>query len=309
MADEEVKAGEPQDQAGAVAGAVAGAEELEARARRMGWRPQEEFRGDPNRWTDAKSFIERGEAELPIIRERYRALDDRFARMENEFGATRQQLQDVTYRAHEMQGILGEFRDRAKRAEEVAYARARTELESRMEAAMEQADKSGYNRAKGELDALNRAERDSVAPPPRPPAAPQFDPNMAPGGQQPPPMDPTVMRWVEENPWFRLDRTMAGYATAKFMEVQQARPGLGTQDHLDAVRTDVMQRFPEKFENPKRAAAAAVASSSPPAGSAKQKGPPPFEQWPEDARKGYLSAKKYMPDYKPEEYAKMYFTE
>ena len=35
--------------------------ELEARARRQGWRPKEEYRGPEERWVPAQEFLERGE--------------------------------------------------------------------------------------------------------------------------------------------------------------------------------------------------------------------------------------------------------
>jgi hypothetical protein len=271
----------------------------------MGWRPKEEFHGDANRWTDAKSFIERGEAELPIIRERYRALDDRFARMENEFGSTRSALQAVTVRAEETQSVLTEFRDRAKRAEEIAYARARGDLEGRMQAAVDQADQTGYARAKSELDNLNRLEREHSAAATTAVTKKDSANNTTQAAQQVP--DPVVEQWVTENPWFKVDQGMAGYATAKFQELRGARPGVSVRDHLDEVRADIVARFPDKFENPRRNAAAAVASPTAGHTTPKRKGPLPFDQWPADAKAGFNKFKKAMPDYKPEEYAAIYF--
>ena len=48
---------------------------VESIARRWGWKPKEEFRGPPDRWTSAEDFVARGENELPILRERNRNLD------------------------------------------------------------------------------------------------------------------------------------------------------------------------------------------------------------------------------------------
>lgn len=55
---------------------------VEDRARRMGWVPKEDFRGDETRWVDAAAFVERGENELPILRERNRRLDGKLSEME-----------------------------------------------------------------------------------------------------------------------------------------------------------------------------------------------------------------------------------
>lgn len=280
--------------------------EMEARARRMGWRPQEEFRGDPSRWTDAKTFIDRGENELPVIRERYRTLDDRYAKLQTELASTRGEITEVRKSSKEMQETLVEFRERSKRAEELAYARARTELESRMAQAVEQADANGYNRAKMELDRLNDAERQAM----REPTPPQrTEARVEPQSPAQPPqqtIDPAVEQWVSENQWFAVDQGMAGFATAKFQSLRSQRPGVPVRELLDEVREEVKATWPAKFENPRRAAPSSVTT---PSGQAvvKRKGPPPYAEWPADAKAGYQKAKRWMPDYKTEEYAAMYF--
>jgi hypothetical protein len=271
----------------------------------MGWRPKEEFRGDPDQWTDAKTFVERGEAALPVLRERYRALDDRFANMQTAFNSTRDELREVKATASELRQVLNEFRDRAGKAEQISYARARAELENRMSAAVEQADRDGYARAKGELDRINQMERDSAAPPK--PAAVTEPKKDAPAATQQQ-ADPVVTQWVEENPWFKIDQGMAAYATAVFQRLRNERPGVAVRDHLDQMRADVVARFPDKFENPRRNSPSAVNTNPAPPTALKKGVVPPYEQWPAEAKQGYLQAKRFMPDYKPEEYAKLYFT-
>jgi len=288
------------------------AQELEGRARRMGWRPQEEFRGDPVRWTDAKTFIERGENELPVLRERYRTLDDRYGKLQTEQEATRKEVSEVRKSAKEMQETLLEFRERSKRAEEMAYSRARTDLESRMAVAVEQADANGYNRAKMELDRLNDAERQSmrVPEPPRREDPPQNRTDTAQNRAETPPgsqtVDPAVEQWVSENQWFTVNRGMAGYATAEFQTLREQRPGVPVRELLDEVRERVKTTWPAAFDNPRRKDPATV---NQPSGQTapRRKGPPPFAQWPADAKAGYEKAKRWMPDYKQEEYASMYF--
>ena len=41
---------------------------VEQEARTLGWVPAEEFKGDPNRWVDAETFVERGHTVMPILR-------------------------------------------------------------------------------------------------------------------------------------------------------------------------------------------------------------------------------------------------
>jgi len=37
------------------------ADPYESEAREQGWKPQDEYEGDPNKWRPAKEFVERGE--------------------------------------------------------------------------------------------------------------------------------------------------------------------------------------------------------------------------------------------------------
>ena len=46
------------------------------RATRMGWTDKESYTGPAERWVDAKTFIERGETILPILKDRLRKQDD-----------------------------------------------------------------------------------------------------------------------------------------------------------------------------------------------------------------------------------------
>ena len=51
-------------------------DDLEAQARAMGWKPQEEFKGPAEKWVDAGEYIRRGEEVLPIVRNENRKLHD-----------------------------------------------------------------------------------------------------------------------------------------------------------------------------------------------------------------------------------------
>ena len=41
---------------------------IEAEASKMGWVPREKFRGDPEKWVDAETFLKRGEEVMPILK-------------------------------------------------------------------------------------------------------------------------------------------------------------------------------------------------------------------------------------------------
>lgn len=274
---------------------------IESRARRMGWRPKDEFRGDPNRWTDATTFVDRGENELPVLRERYRALDDRFAKLETTTGET---AKEMTARLKAMSSTFDEFREFSKRGEERAYARAKAELEARMAAAVQTADTAQFTVAKNELDALDRSR--AALPPP---AEKRNDPP-PPVTVVPPQLHPDAQAWIGDNHWFNRDPVMTNYAVALHTQLMQDRPGLSMKENLAEVKADIMSRFPEKFDNPRRSGAPAVAGSPNATPVKKSKGKyPDFADWPSDAKVAYTKFKAQMPKYTTEEYASIYFAE
>ena len=55
----------------------------EEKALEMGWVPQDKWTGDPDKWTDARSYVERGEQILPILRANNRRLQDDLLTMRN----------------------------------------------------------------------------------------------------------------------------------------------------------------------------------------------------------------------------------
>lgn len=54
-------------------------EEVEQKARDLGWSPKEEFRGDPEKWITAEAYVERGESLMPILKANNRKLHDEIA--------------------------------------------------------------------------------------------------------------------------------------------------------------------------------------------------------------------------------------
>src|SRR3990167_10980336 len=97
-------------------------DEFEPRAKRMGWVPEDQFRGEKSRWVDAKTFVEKGENELPILRERLRRADEGL----KELGEVKETLKNF-------QGYM-------TKVEERAFVRAKAEIESKRQEAKEAGD-------------------------------------------------------------------------------------------------------------------------------------------------------------------------
>jgi hypothetical protein len=116
---------------------------VEERAQRMGWTAKEKFRGDPERWVDAATFVKNGEESLPILRERLRTLE----KTNVDLGKSVQ-----------------EFKKMSDTAYERAYGKAKKELEAEVKRAAKAGDEVGAAAASTELADLekDKATRDAA---------------------------------------------------------------------------------------------------------------------------------------------------
>lgn len=206
-----------------------------AEARRGGWRPKDQWHGDPSEWVDAPTFVKRGRELLPHLSRHNEQL-----RAENE--QLRQQQQTHTQELKELReqvAGLTEFRaDVAKRQREDGRRAALEEL-----AAARQAGD-----VEGELRILDRLTR----PPEREPEGRQTKVNGSgatpPGGTAAasPPAIPQEMRdWVGANPWYGEDPVlqMAMNRVGAELRASGRLAGMSLTQQLNATAKVVLQRY------------------------------------------------------------------
>lgn len=261
---------------------------IEAQARRMGWRPKEEYNKAPERWVDAKTFVDRGMTELPVLRDRYRKLDGQFTGLTNKLTETERTIKD--------QGqVIGELRELMRNAEDRAYIRAARELTQRERDAVAAADTAAFDalqRERVDLEAT-RPRAASEAPPVRPPA---------PAVPQAPPQAPMeVQQWIAENTWFTTDPTLNQVAIAFDAEVKREHPEWSISEQLAEAKARVVARFPEKFSNPRRTSAPAVLTSN---NSPPPKKPKGVKDLPREFQDAFARFQRQMPGYTEAEYLK-----
>ena len=261
--------------------------ETEATARRMGWRPKEEFDRPPSRWVDAATFVERGLTELPIVRERYRKLDSQMANTVAKLDATENTVK-------EQSTVILEMREMLKGAEDRAYVRAARELAERERQAVADADTAAYDKVQQE-----RRDLELGRVPPRPAAPPPAA--AAPVAPPAPVADPIVEAWVRENPWFTTDPVLNSVAIALDAQVKREHPDWSVPEQLAEAKRQVVARFPEKFDNPRRAAPSAVARSDNTAPRPKVKG---VKDLPKEYQDAFARFQRQMPGYTEAEYLK-----
>jgi hypothetical protein len=259
-------------------------------ARRMGWRPLDEYHGDKSRWVDAETFVRRGETELPIVRERYRALEKKFVDVEK-------RLEESSTRLNETVKVLNEVRELGRSAEERGFERASRELAERERKAVAEADIGVYDAIQREKAALVEGRPKIVSTPPKEPE-PRTTPPAA-----PPATNPTIDAWIADNPWFNSDPLLHSVAIGFDSQLQTEAPGMGMSDRLAEVKKQVMARFPEKFGNPARRAPPTVTTTSMAAPRSTKK---TIKDLPRDAQEAFARFKKAMPTYTEEEYMQAY---
>ena len=267
---------------------------LEDRARRQGWRPKDEYNGPADRWVPAQEFLDRGEREWPILRERVRTMSDRLA-------STERELIEAKGWVKEQSTVLTELRDMVRTSHKRGYEQAVAELSQRERRAVEEANTAEYDKI--------QAEKQRLGPPPVEKVEQRVEPKVN-GTQAPimPPEDAAVVeRWIGENPWFNNDPELNAVATSIHGVMRKQNPTESLVDNLGRVKDRIAQMFPDKFDNPRRQRAAAVSSSaSPITPKSKHK---TVNDLPQDAKEALARFKRQMPTFTDEEYLRNYYGE
>lgn len=193
--------------------------DVETRAREMGWKPQEEYRGDPSKWVDADTYVERGETVLPIVKAQKERLEKEVARLNEQVG----ELTTAFKGSQEAIKALEEFySEETKRQVE----KARADLKRQIRTAREEGNVDQELEAQEELTRLNAAERKAAETPG--PNDSREDKRAA-----PPPPSPEYKAWEAENPWFGADKKKTNRAVLMGAVVADENPELKGKAFFD----------------------------------------------------------------------------
>jgi len=167
--------------------------DVEKEAMNMGWTPKEKFKGDPAKWIDAETFVERAEHVLPILRaDRDRLKRDLLTR-DNEIGNLKQQLGTTNAIVKD---LTVQYDERLK-AELTAQRRS---LKANLKEAVEDRDVDAEMEVREQLDQLTEAERDAQER-----AKQNKDKLTAPAPTDDdtnPKLSPEFSAWQRDNPWY-----------------------------------------------------------------------------------------------------------
>src|SRR5580704_6948941 len=174
-------------------------EEVEQRAREMGWQPKEEFKGDPDRWTDAETFVKRGEEFVPFLKANNRKLQT--------------ELSAVNGKVTKLEGLLSESQQQIAQLLEINTAASRkeakatkVELLTALETARKDGDVDTAVKIQTQIDeheaALRKADETKTTK----------------SDEKKPPVDasqsPEWKEWIAQNPWYGKDERRTRLAIA-----------------------------------------------------------------------------------------------
>lgn len=201
---------------------------LEARARDLGWHPFAEYRGLPGKWVDAKTFIQRGEEILPIVRANNHRLEEQLKRQ----GKV---IEDLNRSNQEQGVVLREMREMARKADERGYQRALADAKAERDAAVVAGDTVAFQQADEKVDALQDTRAKITEPPPVPVV-------------EKPQIDPAVLAFVDDNPWFNTDNFLNQQMVAQHLKVIRKHPKMPLADQLDMAKDNLVAEYPEMFD-------------------------------------------------------------
>lgn len=225
--------------------------EIEARARRQGWVPEDEWddvraeaegRHKPTRFVTAQEYLDRIESNAPMMRAELRKSDKDRAEL-------RKQLDEVA-------SVVKWQAKQAKTQREKAYEQGIKDAEARMRQAVTEADTEAFETAKAEHERLvEEAKADD---------SPQFEPDEPPASEsRKGKVDADTQAWLDKNPWFNKDPALNTYMIKQHQRVLNETPGFGITEGLEEAKRRVVEKFPEEFGiNPRRKAAGAVSHPS-----------------------------------------------
>lgn len=196
------------------------ARDFDAEARQQGWKPKEEFPGDPDKWTDAESFVRRAEEQLPLVKKRSEKLASENATLKRDLKQVLQRLDTADKRA---------------------YDRAKSEIESRMDAAAEVGDVKTVQKAREQLQNL---QEETVT------AAKPANDDIAQEAEE------AAIEWRAENPWYDKGGLARDYADLMVKKHASEASSMRPAEYFKMIADLVVEKFGDALDTEKPAATA-----------------------------------------------------
>ena len=245
--------------------------DIEEQAKAMGWVPKDDFKGNPELWKDAESFVKDGYEVLPILRERLKKVTSTQEETNAKLARTESLLKTLT--------------EHHKKTEESAYKRALADLKAEQRKAVQDNDIETFDKIDEQINKLEK------------PKEPEGADNL----------DPEFLSWKAENKWYETDPELSVYADFVAGFVEKTTGLKGGRAFYDKVAEEVKTRYPDKFKNPNREKVDAVEAGGGGDNNAgpTKKGKKTYSNMPQDAkdacdelvRGGVMKKEDYVKEY------------
>jgi len=209
-------------------------EEAQSEAYKLGWRSQEEFNGDPEKFTDAKTFLSKANGNIPMLRENYRKIEASNRRLQEQLDKLSQQMEQANKRYEE--------------AEAKGYEAAIRDIEYKQRKAVEDGDVTRWDELQKQKTELKPVKHE------RPAQQPQNNSGLMQADQV------AIAVFESNNPWLRTDQDLNEDMRGFLLAERGKNPDLPMVDALERAKQRVIKANPDKFREMPRSNA--VLSSS-----------------------------------------------
>lgn len=175
---------------------------FEAEASKLGWQPEDKFKGDTSKWIDAKTFVERGETVLPIVKAQLRK--------------TQLEMEELRKSAKEFEAF-----------NEAASKREVAEWKTKYEEAIRSKSEALTNGNGEAFIEAETAQRELEANRPQTKTAVK--------------VDPVFTAWCAENEWYGTDKKKTIRANAIGATLSDGEDGLRGRALYDAVNAELAE--------------------------------------------------------------------
>jgi hypothetical protein len=201
------------------------APEVEAKA--LGWAPKENWRGDPEHWVDAETFLKRGKEMMPLLKATNKQLEAKLAKQAADLAAATTTIKEFEATLKDLTEFQAEV-VKDKVASELATLKAQ-----RREARNED-DFDTVDALDERIDELKEKGKALKATPPAKEEKPGPQSNL----------DPAYVKWAEGREWLK-DPVKGTTAVGVAQKLRQAGNTDVGEAFYDAVEAEVLSIFNE----------------------------------------------------------------
>ena len=177
-----------------------------------GWKPQEEWEGNPEDWVDAKQFNKNGEYidHIKELSSNYKKAQKKLTKLEQDFG------------------VLAEHHSKVR---EIEYKKAMTDLKTQKREALSSFDADRVMEIDDQIEELKDSQVKST----------QQVTNKSQA------ISEELQEWIDENPWYNKDAVLRGAAHGLIDEMVSQDPS--RSDDVQGLLKDVKKTLEKEFPN------------------------------------------------------------